>query len=343
MKIILIILDGLSEGAISELDDKTPLAYANTPVLDKIIKRGYIKNIEFCPTDKTPDSLNCILPMLGVHEKFIPENRAYLEALAKEIKTYEDEVYLRCNLISIKNGMLHSFNGMGLLKYQMEGAAKNIRPIHGIKIYNIGEYRNILVIKKHIVKNKLKDMPPHENMGEQISFLLENIKNINELYEFVQENKFVFNGTEYMFYPWGLSEKTALPSFYELHSKTCSCICGAEIMRGIAKAMNIHVPYLKNATGDVDTDLEEKAKAALCELKSKDVVIIHVNGTDEVSHRKDLWGKIKFIEKIDGELLYELYENAGSNVKMVVTADHRTSSLTGKHEKGYVDFMVSNL
>ncbi|MGD9568418.1 MAG: phosphoglycerate mutase [Sedimentibacter sp.] len=342
MKTILIILDGASEDKIFELGNKTPLEYACTPVLDKIVIRGEHKNTTFYPTDKKPDSLNCILTILGVNEKLIPPNRAYLEALAADIRIEEFEAALRCNLVSIKNGRLLSFNGMGLAKSEMESAALNVKIFEGMKFYNISGYRNILAVNKNKINFKLNDMPPHENMGETVDAMLENIRSINILYEFTKDNIFKVNNEEYMFYPWGISESVKLPTFKELHNKTCSCICNAEIVKGIAKTMKMNVPLLKNSTGDVDTDLREKAETALSELKSHDVVIVHINGTDEASHRRNLSEKIKFIERIDKEFLAHIYEEAKYNAKIIIVADHQTSSITGKHAKGPVDFIVSN-
>jgi len=103
--------------------------------------------------------------------------------------------------------------------------------------------------------------------------------------------------------------------------------------------MKIDLAYLENATGDTDTDLVEKANAVLNEIKTHDVVIAHINGTDEASHRNDLYGKINFIEKIDKELLEEIYINSSKSTRIIILSDHQTSSKTGKHEKGYVDII----
>lgn len=339
MKTILIILDGISEDECKELNNMTPLEYANTPTLDKIINEGTHDKTYFYPSNRNPDSLVCILSILGIEESLIPKNRAYLESLAAGISVNDDDIVLRCNLVSIKNDKLESFNARGLTKTKMRDVLENIITDENIKFYHMSDYRNLLVMKKNEEILELEDILPHENLGQNIFDMLKYIKNINVLNHFVEENHFEFNDTEYMFYPWGVSEKTTLPSFLELYDKSCSCVCSAEIVRGIAKAMKIDLVYLKNATGDTNTDLLEKAKAVLDEIETHDVVIAHINGTDEVSHRKDLSGKIKFIEKIDREFLSEIYTNVVENTKIIIVSDHQTSSKTGKHEKGYVDII----
>jgi len=340
MKTILIILDGVSEEKNILLNNMTPLEYANTKVLNKIISEGSKSKTTFYPPNKEPDSLNCILSILGLEEILIPRNRAYLESLAAGIKVEEDEAVLRCNLVRIKDNVLESFNGCGLTSEEMKNFALNVKINNNIKFYHISDYRNLIVVKKNKDLSSLKDIPPHENIGQNIDEILENIKDINILNEFIVKNQFRFNGNNYMFYPWGISEAVKLPSFSSLHNKTCSCVASAEIVKGIAKAMEIDLVELKNSTGDTDTDLFEKAFAVLREIKTHDVVIAHINGTDEVSHRKDTFGKVKFIEKIDKEFLSEIYGNNDKNTKIIIVSDHQTSSITGKHEKGFVDVIV---
>lgn len=340
MKTILVILDGASEESIRELNDLSPLDYAKTPAIQTIINEGYRTKKIFYPEGRVPDSLCCILTILGVNKNYIPESRAYLEAIAANIKIEEDEVVLRCNLISVENDKLESFNGKGLSHEEVVTLSGNIKSDYGIKFYNLNEYRNILVMKKSKEVLALQNEPPHENIGIGIDNLLIELNKIDLLKKFVDENQFSKNNKQYMFYPWGVSEATILPSYFSLHNKDCSCVCGTEIMKGIAKAMNIDIPTLKNATGDVDTDLREKAEAVLREIKNYDMVIAHINGADEAAHRMDLQGKINFIERIDKDFIKLIHENT-KGTKIIILSDHQTSSMTGKHEKGYVDYICN--
>ena len=335
MKTILVILDGASEEKIEELDFTTPIEYAKTPVLDMLIKTGKYSRKKFFPENRIPDSLCCILTILGVNESLIPENRAYFEALASNIEIKDSEAVLRCNLVSIKDKRLESFNGEGLTKGEMWEFSKKVTSKSSLKFYHISDYRNVLLIDKNKLTYKHKNMPPHENMGRSMDELQRNINN-KILEEFFSDNKFTANNIDYAFYPWGVSERTEIKSFFELHKKSCSCVCSAEIVKGISKAMKINMPKLQHATSDVDTDLKEKAEVVLRELQTHDFVIAHINGTDEASHRKDTYGKIKFIERIDEEFLRVICNNI-KNTKMIVLADHQTSSITGKHERGTVD------
>lgn len=340
MKQILVILDGLSEEKIEKLNNLSPLEYANTPTIEKVAKEGVYTKKYFCPKDRVPDSMSCILSILGVNENNIPENRAYLEALANDINVKHDEVVLRCNLISIYNNKLESFNGKGLSNNEMKEFSKKVKVLNQMEFYHLNDYRNIVGVKKTNKLLSLKNLPPHENVGMDIHAMLKSFREIKELTDFAMANQFVYKNRQYMFYPWGVSKEVTLPSFFSLHNKSCSCVCSADIMKGIAKAMKMDLPILQSATGDVDTDLKEKAKAVLNEISNHDVVIAHINGADEASHRMDLNGKINFIEKLDSEFLKAIYENI-ADTRLVILSDHQTSSISGKHEKGFVDYICN--
>lgn len=339
-KTILVILDGLSEEKITELNNMAPLEYAYTPTIDKIEKEGCHREMVFYPSGRQPDSLSCIPTILGVDKGKIPYGRAYIEAVAAGINVEENEAVLRCNLISIKENRLESFNGKGLSKKEMDEVSDLVVTLAGSKFYHLNDYRNILVLEKNEELLSLKSVPPHENVGINTDKLFRGLKNIKILSKFIENNHFFIRGMHYMFYPWGLSEKINLPSFYTIHKKTCSLVCQAEIVKGIGKLMNIPVAILKNATGDTDTDLNEKADAVLKETLTHDVVVAHINGIDEVSHRKDLYGKVEFIEKIDRDFLSKIYKNI-SCTKLIIVSDHQTSCITGKHEKGFVDYITN--
>jgi 2,3-bisphosphoglycerate-independent phosphoglycerate mutase len=328
-----------------EINNKTPLEYACTDTIDKIISKGTHYKTYFYPPYTQPDSLICILSMLGVDEASIPKNRAYLEALSAGINVSDDEVVLRCNLISCKNNKLESFNGMRLLKHEKEEASLNIKNSDEIKFYHISDYRNLIVVKKELCPAEL-GFPPHEYVGKDIDYILKDIKEIKVLNKFVEENKFEIIGRTYMFYPWGVSEISKLPAFKSIHNKSALCVCNADIVKGIAKAMKIDLAYLKNSTGDTNTDLYEKSKAVIEGIKDYDTVIAHINGTDEISHRKDLRGKIEFIEKIDREFIKEIYDNIENikyDIRIIMVSDHQTSTITGRHEKGLVDVIACNV
>ncbi|MDW7669122.1 MAG: hypothetical protein SCJ93_09880 [Bacillota bacterium] len=341
MSIILIILDGVSEENIKFLENKTPLEYADTKTINTIKNEGFHFRTKFHEKDLSPNSLNCILKILGVKRKNIPKHRAFLEALSSDIPLSRNEVVFRCNLISLKNNLLQSFNGEGIEIEDKKIKSEKLTVPEGIRFYHLGNYKNLLVMDFPGENFKLKDFIPHERIGDSLKEYMEEISNIPLLKTFVDSNSFDFNGRKYLYLPWGPSLSIELPSFESLHNKTCFSVSHAKIVQGISKAMNIETAVLKKSTGDIDTDLREKLKSVLNNKENKDVIVAHINGTDEVSHRKNIKEKINFIEKIDEDFIKPIYTKLKSDDRIIILSDHQTSSITGKHEEGYVDVITN--
>ncbi|MGE4588757.1 MAG: phosphoglycerate mutase [Acidaminococcaceae bacterium] len=346
MKTLLVIIDGLGDDAITELNGKTPFDYARHENIDKLIKRGTLGFVSICGNDFIADSLGCILRLLGVAQKDFPRNRAYLELLAHNRDISEYEMVLRCNLVSVdnKDGRLLSFNGQGLTALEMEEAAAIADSFHtNIEFMHLSQYRNLLILdKKQDLLEKCIINPPHESLGENTDNLLDDLKNNSLLIRnFIDKTKvylqkFTRDGIHYMFYPWGLSERTEMKSFKQLHNKNSAVVCSTEIVKGIARAMDMAQPYIAGGTADIDTDIAEKAVWTIALLKEKDFVVTHFNGADEAAHRYDYLGKAKFISRIDKEFFKEIIAKITEPTKVLICGDHVTSSVLGKHNNGKV-------
>lgn len=332
MKYILIIMDGgWEEGSSS------PMKAAHTPSMDMLRKQGHVMMHNFCPPDRQPDSLVCILSMLGA-ARYIPEGRAWLEALAMGVEPRQDQVVMRLNLVSVKKGRLHSFNGEGLSFDEMERLAQSALLPPGLKLFNAGEYRNIVIMDKSV--DSVSDMPPHEHVGENMDSMLSVLDYCPQLRQIAEEVRLRKKGISYQLYPWGMSGPCTLPSFTDIWRRRGTLICRTPVVAGIGMAMGMEVIVPEGATADTNTDLTAKAQAAIGSLAAADVVIVHVNGTDEASHRRDSQGKAEFISRIDQELISPLQSLADSEVCLCITSDHRTSTITGRHERGVVEVIA---
>lgn len=319
MRKILVIIDG------AEASD-----YINCENINYIKKVGTFGTINNTPEGMETNSLTCILNMLGVPHKNIPKGRAYLEAIAIDEKINKDDLILRCNNINIKNDILISC-------FKNTKTVIDKEKFKDVRLIDMGSYKNLLIInegKKYY--DSIVTYPPHENLGKSIKDILPKCsdKKVESML-----TKLIYN---YNLYPWGQSVKDEIPTFYELHGKEGAVVCKTEIVFGIAKAMNMYVPILNNATADVDTNLIEKVQKALELSKKYDFVLLHINGADESAHRRNQEEKIKFINKIDREVIGCLIKNIDSNTSLIISSDHGTSAKTGNHSNEEVDYYILN-
>lgn len=352
MRSLLVIIDGLGDDPIPAWKGLTPFEYAEHKNIDQLINSGTCSNVSICENDFVPESLSCILRLLGVQQCDFPMNRAYLELLAHERDISEYEMVLRCNLISVDaNDTLISFNGQGLSPQDMAEAAAACNEFwQGIEFMHLSMYRNLLVLDKdRRILDACDIQPPHESMGENINILLREVKEKSLLLKHFVEGtakkleRFSRDGIRYMLYPWGPSERKALPSFAVLHGLQGAAVCEAEIVRGIAKGLQLETPKIKGATADIDTDIAAKMQITLELLKKNEFVLTHFNGADEAAHRYDYQGKANFISAIDKEFLGPILETVKEPLCIVICGDHVTSSVSGKHNKNAVPVIAAQV
>ncbi len=349
MRSLLVIIDGLGDDSFAAWQGRTPFEKAVHKNMDKLIAKGSLQEISICETDLVPESCSCILRLLGVAKEDMPQNRAYLELLANGRDVSEYEMVLRCNLVAVDEaGYLAGFNGTGLTVEQMQEAAELCDGIlKDIEFIHLSEYRNLLIMSKEAKVLDCKIKPPHESVGEHLEELLADLKNSSISVKYLLQEaetrlkKFAHDGMHYALYPWGVSQRQTLPSFYNLHKLRGGVVCKAEIVRGIGKALGMEVRVPRGATGDVDTDLRSKAEVTLELLQQYDFVVAHFNGTDEAAHRYDALEKVAFIERIDEEFLGTLLGAVKEPLKIVICGDHVTSSVTGKHDRGAVPVVAT--
>lgn len=290
----------------------------------------YSININNTPKGMEANSLTCIMNLLGVPSIYIPEGRAYLEALSVGENIEDDDLVLRCNNVDIIDEILISSCSTNRKRINKIG--------EDFKLIHMGSYKNLLIIRNGYKDfESLVTYPPHQNLGKNINKLLPKCNN-KQLEIFLRDLILKYN-----IYPWGQSKKNILPSFYELHKLKGAVICKTEIVKGIAAVMDMYTQDVIGATADVDTNLKNKTLMALEAIKDNDFVLLHINGADESAHRRNQKEKEEFINKIDNQVVKYLKENIDEKTNLIITSDHETSSESGKHINSFVKlYTLSN-
>lgn len=100
-KILYIILDGLGDLPIKELNNKTPLEAANTAQLDRLAKQG--KTGIVYPVDKNiaPESDIAVISLLGYDAHKYYTGRGPLEAFAEGLTVNKGDLALRVNFATV--------------------------------------------------------------------------------------------------------------------------------------------------------------------------------------------------------------------------------------------------
>jgi 2,3-bisphosphoglycerate-independent phosphoglycerate mutase len=107
---------------------------------------------------------------------------------------------------------------------------------------------------------------------------------------------------------------------------------------GCARLLGAALVVPPGATGDVDTDLQAKARAAVDAIaRGVQRVVVHVGAPDEAAHRRDAGAKAEALEALDAALLAPLSDAvARVGGTLAVCPDHGTDPLDGAHDAAAV-------
>ena len=101
MKYIIVLGDGMADEIIPSLDNKTPLEFANTPMMDALSKKGEIGMVHTIPEGMAPGSDTANLSVMGYDPLVYYSGRSPLEALSIGVPMKEDDIAFRCNVVTI--------------------------------------------------------------------------------------------------------------------------------------------------------------------------------------------------------------------------------------------------
>ena len=175
MKHIIILGDGMADLPVERLGGKTLLQYAHKPMMDQLAREGRCGRLVTVPEGFPPGSEVANTAILGYDLNKVYEGRGPLEAASIGYEMADDDMAIRCNIITLENGKIITHNGGNLetedarvlIDYLNESLAKPINEKEGcerVKFITGIQYRHLLVIKggnKHIVC-----APPHDHPNE---------------------------------------------------------------------------------------------------------------------------------------------------------------------------------
>ncbi|MBF1397420.1 cofactor-independent phosphoglycerate mutase [Prevotella histicola] len=372
MKHIIILGDGMADHPVERLGGKTLLQYADTPYMDLLARKGKTGRLMTIPDGFHPGSEVANTSILGYDLNKVYEGRGPLEAASIGYNMSPEDLALRCNLITLSDGIIKNHHGghltteegTTLIKYLNEKLGNEyIQFIPGI------QYRHLLIIKggsKHIIC-----APPHDHPNEAWKPLLIKAENenkedgrlspqetanlLNELIIKSQElltahplnlqRKDEQNDIANSIWPWGggyrPQMRTLSEMFPQIHSG--SVISAVDLIRGIGYYAGLEIIKVKGATGLANTNYEGKVEAALKQLREKDFVFLHIEASDEAGHDGDLQLKLQTIENLDHRAVEPIYNEVkkwDEPVCIAVLPDHPTPVEIRTHVKEPVPFLI---
>lgn len=139
-----------------------------------------------------------------------------------------------------------------------------------------------------------------------------------------------------------IGRKKDVKSFHGRFGLRGCCVAGVPIAKGVSRFLGMDVIEVPGANGMPNTNLEGKFRAVEKALGRYDLVFLHINAPDILSHEANRLEKQKYIERIDEEI-GKLPKN--KDMVFIITCDHRTASDPSfkgyRHTPDPVPFLIS--
>jgi len=364
MKYIVVLGDGMSDYPVAQLDNKTPLQYANTPTFDYMAKHGIQGTVKTVPEGMPAGSDTANMAVFGYDPFVYYSGRSPFEAASMGVSMLDTDITFRCNLVTVSDDEVYEEKIMidhssdEITTEEAEVLIKALSEYLGteiIKFYPGISYRHLMIWDNGPYAWDLT--PPHDILGQKVkdympkgtgSEIIEEMT--KKSYKFLTEHdinkKRVARGLKpaNSIWIWGEGKKPLLSSFYEKYKLKGSVISAVDLIKGIGMCSGMDVIDVEGATGNIHTNFKGKAKAALDEMANgNDFVYIHVEAPDECGHRFEIENKYKAIELIDNQIVKVIkdeMERIGEDYRMIILPDHPTPLSLRTHTSEPVPFLI---
>ncbi|MBQ8314986.1 MAG: cofactor-independent phosphoglycerate mutase [Lachnospiraceae bacterium] len=362
MKYIVVLGDGMADEPIAEIGGKTPLAHANTPMLDELAGKSVVGLSATIPEGMSPGSDTANLAVLGYNPKKYYTGRSPLEALSIGVPMKDTDIALRCNIVTVSEEDVpyaertiidHSSSEISTedAAVLLEAVKKELQD--DIYSYYVGtSYRHLLIWDKGQV---VPLTPPHDILGKVIGDYLPKEDKLREMMEKsydilnnhplnVERAKKGLHKANSIWF-WGAGTRPALDSFEEKTGKKGVMISAVDLLKGIAIGAGMKVIEVPGADGTLHTNYVGKAQAAVDALTKDgyDFAYVHVEAPDEMGHQGSLPNKLEAIESLDAKVIRTVVEGmkaAGEEFRLLVMPDHPTPIRCRTHTSDPVPFLL---
>jgi 2,3-bisphosphoglycerate-independent phosphoglycerate mutase len=371
-KILLIVGDGMGDRPIAELDGRTPLAAAQTPVLDELAAAGTVGLMDPIAPGICAGSDTAHLALLGYDPYEYYTGRGPLEAAGVGLRLREGDVAFRCNFSTVEERsgeLIVRDRRAGRIK---EGTRELARALDGVKLVD-GRvtalfresiaHRAALVLRGDGLSGRVIDVDPHvENellqhckpsvgkehpeyaaarrTAEAVNEFVALSHRVLEEHELNEERRGAGQPPANCILPRGGGLVPHIPAFPELRGVRAAALVEVGLLTGLlGRYLGLDLLECPGATGGLDTDIEAMASTINAAWDDYDFIFCNVKAPDLAGHDDNPREKVRACEMVDRllGLLRDLWQ--GETI-LAVTADHSTPCECMDHAGDPVPLLV---
>ena len=375
MKHLIILGDGMADHPVERLGGKTLLQYAHTPYMDMLARQGQTGMLHTIPDGFAPGSEVANTAILGYDLNKVYEGRGPLEAASIGYDMQPLDLALRCNILTLADGLIKNHHGGHLNTEESEPLIEALNEALASDVVKFAmgiQYHNLLILKggsKHITCT-----PPHDHPNEPWKPLLvkpqEGWEDVREVGRMTARetatllNELIMKSQEVLsahplnkqrvvegklqansIWPWGGGYRPAMKTLSQLYPcvQSGSVISAVDLIRGIGCYAGLRNIVVAGATGLFDTNYEGKVAATIEALKNDDFVYLHIEASDEAGHDGDLELKLKTIEALDSRVVGPICNKVkdwNEPICIAILPDHPTPVEIRTHVDEPVPFLI---
>jgi 2,3-bisphosphoglycerate-independent phosphoglycerate mutase len=357
MKYCILIIDGASGWPLAAHGGRTCLELARTPNIDSMAESGVVGLVRNVPPGMEPSSACACMSVLGYDPRTYYRGRSAIEAQGMGVPVDEGDAIFRCNLVATHDGTMWSYSCGHISTAEGQALITTLNEKLGsdrVQFYPGVGYRHLCKIRGREDTLLAVCTPPHDIPDGVIAEFLPKGPGSDLLREIMARSEPVLRAhpvnaerrthghipATMIWLFWGSGRIPHMPALREVYGLDAAAISGVDIVRGLARMTGIEVLDIAGVTGDLNNDYVAQATAALEALARHDMVIVHVEATDEAAHAGSVKGKVESIQKTDKEVVSRLRSWDKDALRMLILPDHATPLETRSHVADPVPFVL---
>ena len=346
MKYLILVGDGMGDYPTAELDGKTALEVASTPAMDELCRKGEFFLNHTVPDGFPPGSDVANMSLMGYDPALYYTGRAPLEAVSMGISLASDEIAFRCNLVTLDrsdNGRItmRDFSAGHISSEESRQIIDTLETECSTEQFHFKpgiSYRHLMVFKG--THPGITTVPPHDYIEQDVTLHYQNYLALPEWQQLLERSEAILarhpvnlqrikegKNPATHFWLWGEGKMVSAPTLMERFQISGSMISAVDLLKGLGVVADLSVINVPGATGDINTNYEGKAQAAMDALVDQDFVFVHLEAPDEAGHQGSLPDKILAIEDFDRRIVQPIIQHLRDqreDFRVVVTMDHFT-------------------
>ena len=361
MKYAVILCDGAADTPVPELGGKTPLEAAHKPNIDALASCGEMGMVTTVPANLPPGSDVANLAVFGYDPQKYYTGRSPLEAMSMGVHLELTDTTFRTNVVTLSDD--ERYEDKTMIDYssdeitteessQLIAAVNEALRTDEYEFFSGISYRHLMVW--HNKKNDFSLTPPHDISDRKITDYLPKDKTILNLmkksYDILKDHPVNLDRIKRGLRPansiwiWGNGTKPNLDTYAEKFGIRGAVVSAVDLIKGIGVCAGLDVINVIGATGNVHTNFDGKAEAAIRALRSgDDFVYVHLEAPDEAGHRHEIENKVKAIELIDEKIVAPIVaalKADGEDFAILIMPDHPTPLAIRTHTSDPVPYII---